>query len=134
MGSEATFRYLARSWGVWCCIRAHSGSGPEGLAVAREGNVHLHLAPGTAERITDEELPHIRRVLRAVASRRAGGGEVWLVLESIRRVFTDYQPEVVACAIAEWVRNSLGLPLPEIGVCFDAASQRYIFDFRALES
>jgi hypothetical protein len=42
---------------------------------------------------------------------------------------TDYQPEGLAAAIAEWAAQACGFPKLEIPVVFNSERRRYVFDF-----
>lgn len=47
---------------------------------------------------------------------------------------TDYQPEGLAAAVAEWTAQLCGFPKPEISVVFSRSKRRYVFDFPHAET
>jgi hypothetical protein len=47
---------------------------------------------------------------------------------------TDYQPEGLAVAIAEWAAQACGFSKPEVPVVFDRTRRRYVFAFSGAET
>jgi hypothetical protein len=82
---------------------------------------------------SEEEVGFLRLGLNLVAGdveRTCGGRTPILVrLTGLQYNPTDYQPEGLAAAVAEWAAQACGFPRPEIPVAFDRARRRYVFDF-----
>jgi hypothetical protein len=122
------------SWGIRIDlagdIRPGEALPPQALTVT-EG-VGLQVEVG--RRLSDQELQFLQLGLRLVAPalRTAFGGKtpICVCLSSLRYNPTDYQPEGLAAAVAEWATHACGLPKPEIAVVFDRREHKYIFDWR----
>jgi hypothetical protein len=84
-------------------------------------------------RPSDEELKFLQLGLRLVAGNVEtscrGRPPVLVHLTRLHYNPTDYQPEGLVAAVAEWTAQMCAFPKPEIPVAYNRAQRRYIFDF-----
>jgi hypothetical protein len=84
-------------------------------------------------RPSDEEIEFLKLGLHLVAGdvEKACRGKAPILVRLIGLDYnpTDYQPEGLTAAVAEWTAQACSFPKPEIPVAFDRARRRYVFDF-----
>ena len=134
MPTSYTYRLLqGASWGIVITLRgeflAEVVPPPNALKISEA--VWLQVEVGW--RPSEEEFGFLKLGLHLVAGeveRTCAGRTPTLVrLTGLQYNPTDYQPEGLAVAVAEWAAQACGFPKPEIAVAFDRARRRYVFDF-----
>ncbi len=134
MPTSYTYRLLkGASWGILITLRGDFL--PTAIlppkAVKITDAVWLQIDVGWHP--SEEEVGFLRLGLNLVAGdlERACGGRTPILvrLTGLQYNPTDYQPEGLAAAVAEWAAQVCGFPKPEVPVAFDRARSRYVFDF-----
>jgi hypothetical protein len=134
-----TYRLLkGSSWGIVITVRGEVLAGavlsPQSLKIGEALWLQLDLG----WRLGEEEMEFLKRGLLLVrddVEKVCRGGRPILVrLIELQHNPTDYQPEGLAAAIAEWTAQACGFPKPQIPAGFDRTQHRYVFDFSRVES
>jgi hypothetical protein len=119
------------SWGIAIDVRGESLPGtalPLGAVKVAEG---LWLNVDVGWRLTEEQLSFLVLRLHLVAMdirrQRRNTSAVLVHLTGLEFNPSDYQPEGLAAAIAEWAAQEFDFPKPEIPVTFDRTRNRYGF-------
>jgi hypothetical protein len=129
-----TYRLLkGSSWGIVITLEGEvvPGTGISPGAVKITDGIWLEIDVGW--RLSEEQVGRLQRGLLLVApdiERTAGGGRPILArLTGLQYNPTDYQPEGLVAAVAEWAAQACGFPSPPISATFDRARRRYVFTF-----
>ena len=134
MSSSYTYRLLkGASWGIAITLRGEIQTGkvlPSDAVKITDG-VWLQIDVGW--RPSEEELEFLKLGMNLVASdvekSYRGRAPILVHLTGLHYNPTDYQPEGLAAAVAEWTAQLCGFPKPEISVGYSRAKRRYVFDF-----
>ncbi|MGH7170254.1 MAG: hypothetical protein ACRELG_08270 [Gemmataceae bacterium] len=129
-----TYRLLkGASWGIAITLRGEILTGtvlPSDTLKITEG-VWLQIDAGW--RPSEEELEFLKLGMNLVASdvekTYRGRTPILARLTGLHYNPTDYQPEGLAAAVAEWTAHLCGFPRPEISVSYSRTQRRYVFDF-----
>jgi hypothetical protein len=127
------YRLLGKaSWGIAINLVAEYGPVPPGLTNVVAVSEDLRLAL-PHERLTDREVFFVTLGLRLVADAIRGSkpvsGPLLIRVVELEYNPTDYQPEGLAGAIAEWAAEAFHFPKPAITAAYDKPSRRYVFSF-----
>lgn len=134
MLTSYTYRLLeGSSWGIVIGLQGEVMPGaripPSAVKVA-DG---LWLQVDVAWTVSEEQVGHLQRGLLLVAcdiERTAGGVRPILVrVTGLQYNPTDYQPEGLVAAVAEWAAQACGFAKPHIPATFDRSRRRYVFTF-----
>jgi hypothetical protein len=129
-----TYRLLkGSSWGIVIALQGEVVPGTSISPTAVKITDGIWLQIDTGWRLGEEQMGYLKRGLLLVAAdieRTVGGGRPTLVrLTGLQFNPTDYQPEGLAAAIAEWAAQTCGFPSPQISTTFDRSRHRYVFTF-----
>jgi hypothetical protein len=121
------------SWGIAITLRGELLPGAVLPPNARKVSEAVWLHVDVGWRPGEEELGFLTMGLNLVAGdverTYRGRAPILVRLTGLEYNPTDYQPDGLAAAVAEWAAQACGFPKPDIPVAFDRARRRYVYDF-----
>lgn len=126
--STYVYKVLKSSWGIWISVTAVVRRGDAGGPSGNERTPELKFS-GRAAEMPLEYQDQLREGWVVVSSEisREVEDDIFVIVEDVAFVDTDFQAEGLAVAMCRWAENAFGLETHEVDVTFDSEENRYVF-------